>query len=154
MGIRSKLKAAVVRRLGGDASTPTGTSPASPAPAPQPAATPPDPPVAAASEPAVESPPPAPNAPTPTTPPVDDEMAAKAAKHFEKTRRAVLSFVVEQGGVASMADMHAYSERRYFIAHRRFSDLMEEIVGEGLVDYDEGAGEATITAAGQAYLAD
>ena len=81
-------------------------------------------------------------------------MAAKAAKHFEKTRRAVLKFVVDQGGVADMGAMHDYSERRYFIAHRRFSDLMEGIVGEGLITYDDGAGEATITDAGQAYIAD
>jgi len=81
-------------------------------------------------------------------------MAAKAAKHFEKTRRAVLKFVVDQGGVAGMGEMHDYSERRYFIAHRRFSDLMEGIVGEGLITYDDGTGEATITDAGQAYIAD
>jgi hypothetical protein len=81
-------------------------------------------------------------------------MAAKAVKHFEKTRKAVLQYVIDQGGVASMGDMHDYSERRYFIAHRKFSDLMEGIVGEGLVDYDEAGGEASITEAGQAYLAD
>jgi hypothetical protein len=87
-------------------------------------------------------------------PPVDPVMAAKAVKHFEKTRKAVLQFVIDQGGVASMGEMHDYSERRYFIAHRKFSDLMEGIVGEGLVDYDEATGEAGITEAGQAYLAD
>ena len=80
-------------------------------------------------------------------------MLVKAAKHFEKTRKAVLQFVIDQGGVAAMGEMHDYSERRYFIAHRKFSTLMEGIVGEGLVNYDEGAGEASITEAGRAYIA-
>ena len=40
----------------------------------------------------------------------------------------------------SMADMHDFSERRYFIAHRSFSDLMETWIGEGLVTYDPETG--------------
>ena len=39
-----------------------------------------------------------------------------------------------------MADMHDHSERRYFIAHRSFSDLMETWIGEGLVAYDTETG--------------
>lgn len=155
MGFRSRLKAAVAKRLGGE-SRPTEPPrpPTAPArPTPSPASAPP----AAASKPAPAKPAPAkpaPAKPAPAKPDIDPEMAAKAAKHFEKARRAVLKFVVDQGGVADMGAMHDYSERRYFIAHRRFSDLMEGIVGEGLITYDDRAGEATITDAGQAYIAD
>ena len=80
------------------------------------------------------------------------EMAAKAAKHFERTRRAMLKFVVDQGGTASLADMHDRSERRYFIGHKRFSTLMEGLVDEGLIDFDHATGVAAITAAGSRYI--
>ena len=80
------------------------------------------------------------------------EMAAKAAKHFEKTRVTMLKFVVDQGGTASLADMHERSERRYFIGHKRFSLLMEGLVEEELIDFDHATGVATITADGQAYI--
>jgi hypothetical protein len=46
----------------------------------------------------------------------------------------------ERGRSMSMADMHDHSERRYFIAHRSFSDLMETWIGEGLVTYDPESG--------------
>ena len=80
------------------------------------------------------------------------EMAKKAAKHVERTRVAMLKFIVEQGGQAGLADMHDLSERRYFIGHKRFSNLMEGIVDEGLIEYDHGAGIATITEDGRAYI--
>ncbi len=76
------------------------------------------------------------------------EMAEKAARHFEKTRMAMLKLIVDQGGEASLADMHAHSERRYFIAHKRFSDLMESLVDDGLIDFDHGTGMAAISSAG------
>jgi hypothetical protein len=149
MGIRSRLKSVVARRLGAD---PPAPAPVSPPPAPARAAVAPVPKRAAAA-PAPKTPA-APKPQSTASPPIDPVMAARAVKHFEKTRKAVLKFVIDQGGQASMGDMHDYSERRYFIAHRKFSDLMEGIVGEGLVDYDEAAGEASITDAGRAYLAD
>ena len=80
------------------------------------------------------------------------EMAVKAAKHFERTRRAMLKFVVDQGGTASLADMHDRSERRYFIGHKRFSTLMEGLVDEGLIDFDHATGTAAITAGGRRYI--
>ena len=80
------------------------------------------------------------------------EMAVKAAKHFERTRRAMLKFVVDQGGTASLADMHDRSERRYFIGHKRFSTLMEGLVDEGLIDFDHATGTAAITAGGRGYI--
>lgn len=151
MGFRSKLKAAVVKRLGGDDHTPKDVPARAPSSRHEPAAPTARPAAAAPAAPAPQ-PTPAPAAAPAGAQPIDPEMAAKASKHFEKTRRAVLSFVHDQGGVASMADMHDHSERRYFIAHKKFSDLMEGIVGEGLVDFDDASGEASITPAGKAYI--
>jgi hypothetical protein len=81
----------------------------------------------------------------------DRKKQEKAAAHFEKTRKAVLKLVVEKGGTAQMAEMHDYSERRYFIGHKRFSDLLEGLIGEGLVTFDHTAMVATITDAGRGY---
>jgi hypothetical protein len=153
MGKRDRLKKGIRSLLGRSedtASPPTPKQTFTPPPAPQP--TPP-----------VVMPPPAP-APTPTPTPTPEpptaveedpeaaKMAEKAAKHFEKTRVAMLKFIVDQGGEASMADMHAHSERRYFIAHKRFSDLMEGIVDEGLIDFDHDTGMAIIKTTGQSYI--
>jgi len=86
-----------------------------------------------------------------TVPPTSDSLReAKAAHHFEKTRRGVLRFIDEQGGEASLADMHDHSERRYFVGHKRFSDLMEGLVADSLISYDHGAGRAALTEAGRA----
>jgi hypothetical protein len=52
----------------------------------------------------------------------------------------------------SMADMHDHSERRYFIAHRSFSDLMETWTSEGLVSYDPETGTVTVTDAGRLFV--
>jgi hypothetical protein len=72
----------------------------------------------------------------------------KQARHWARTRAGMLKWLVEQGGQASMADMHDRSEKRYFVAHRAFSRLMEEFTGEELVTYAQGT--VTLTAAGRA----
>ncbi len=111
----------------------------SPAPAPAPA-------------PAPEAAAPAKSAEAPEVEPkqsIEAEAEAKAARHFERTRRAVLKFIDEKGGVAKLSDMHDYSERKYFIGHRRFSDLMETLLEDALIDYDHGSGEASLTEAGR-----
>jgi len=158
---RDRLKRGIRRLMGTSVSTEAELSPAQappppqkrvdPVPAPEPS---PEPVESAVPESTAE---PEAEPADPKAEPVDPkeaEMAAKAAKHFEKTRVAMLRFIVEHGGQSTMADMHAKSESRYFIAHKRFSDLMEGIVGEGLIDFDHSTGIATITSAGEAYIAD
>jgi hypothetical protein len=78
-------------------------------------------------------------------------MEAKAARHLEKTHRGVLRFLDERSGTAPLGELHDHSERRYFIAHRKFSDLMETMISEGHIDYDHSKGIATLTEAGRAY---
>ena len=65
----------------------------------------------------------------------------------------MLAKLAELGGQAPLGDLHDFSERRYFIAHRKFSDLMEGVVAEGLVDFDHAAGVATLTDRGRAAVA-
>ena len=151
---RDRLKNRLKRLMGGpvDIQPPVADAPAPIVPPPAQVA--PPKPVAPPKLVAPPKPVPAPEAVAEAPPDSKaEEMAKKAAKHFEKTRVAMLKFVIEQGGEASMADMHALSERRYFIGHRRFSDLMEGIVGEGLIDFDHATGMAQITDAGAAYVA-
>jgi hypothetical protein len=64
----------------------------------------------------------------------------------------LLQHVSEAGGQLSLGDLHSYSERRFFIGHKKFSDLMESMVEAGQLRYDAGAGIATLEPAGQAYL--
>ena len=144
MGLRSRFKNRIKRALGGDAPSSPGVvqtvaSPrtASPAPAPAPAAAP------APAE-----------APAPALSAEEQAKAEKAAAHLEKTRRAVLRFVEEAGGESNLGEMHDYSERRWFVGHRKFSDLMEGLVAEALVDYNGAEGRATLTEAGRQYLVD
>jgi len=147
MGLRTRMKTRVKQMLGRPQPTPSAR-PAAPVPPPAPTAAPAPtpqaaPPRAAAPVPAV----PKPAADAPTSEEALKE--AKAAHHFEKTRRAVLRFIEEQGGEAGLAEMHDYSERRYFVGHKRFSDLMEGLVAESLITYDHGSGRAALTEAGR-----
>ena len=81
-------------------------------------------------------------------------MRAKFEKIVAKAKRGVLDHVLKTNadGRMSMADMHDHSERRYFIAHRTFSDLMETWIGEGLVSYDPESGSVTVTDAGRRFV--
>ena len=81
-------------------------------------------------------------------------MRAKFEKILSKAKLGVLKHVLDttSDGQMSMADMHDHSERRYFIAHRSFSDLMETWIGEGLVAYDAETGTVTVTDAGRLFV--
>jgi hypothetical protein len=81
-------------------------------------------------------------------------MRAKFEKIVAKAKVGVLKHVLDTSpeGRMSMADMHDHSERRYFIAHRSFSDLMEMWIGEGLVTYDAETGAVAVTDAGRLFV--
>lgn len=76
----------------------------------------------------------------------------KQRRFMQRARRGVLEHIQEQGGELSMKDMHDHSERRYFIAHRAFSDMMEFFVDEGLVEYDPSTMIVRLTAKGEAFV--
>ncbi len=137
-----------------------GAAPPTPATsAPQAPSTP-----ATASSPAV-APPPATEAPRAAAPPTPvaqgendtpDTSEKDAANQQDKIERArtrarkgVLKHIQSRGGALPMADAHDHSERRYFIAHRGFSDMMEWWLTEGYIRYEEGV--VTVTEEGAAY---
>ena len=80
------------------------------------------------------------------------EQDEKILKHRRRTKIALLKLTMKSEGTAPLSDLHDLAEKRYFIAHKAFSDLMEEMVSEGLFLYDWSAGEATITELGQEWM--
>ena len=152
MGLRDKLKSAlkpVVRRVPvvGDALAP----PPSPTDGPGLSEVP-DPPPPKKTDTAYEP------EPEPEPEPIEESEAEKIAaqqarqqKHLAKAQKGVLKKLDELGGTAQMKDLHDFSERRYFIAHRGFSRMMEFYVDEGLIRFDHDAGTCTLTDAGRAF---
>jgi len=83
--------------------------------------------------------------------PVSDE---RQKAYFDKARKGVLAWLAKrEGAAATLGDMHEHSSQRYLITHQGFSKLMESLVGEKLVDYDEATQTATLTDAGRRSIA-
>ena len=80
------------------------------------------------------------------------EQDEKVLKHRRRTKIALLKLTAKSNGTAALGDLHDLAERRYFIAHKAFSDLMEEMVAEGVFLYDWSAGEASITELGTQWI--
>ena len=145
-GLRRKLK-----QILGMVDPPIDITPADPVRTPSP-------------PPATKKPIPVESTPTPTTssseqenPDSDSaqtpsEQDEKILKHRRRTKIALLKLTVKSDGTASLGDLHDLAEKRYFIAHKAFSDLMEEMVAEGLFLYDWNAGEATLTELGREWV--
>lgn len=77
---------------------------------------------------------------------------ARQKAHWAKARAGILRFVHDQGGKASLRELHDHSERTWFIAHQSFSRMMEELTDEELLEFDHDTATATLTPAGVAEL--
>ena len=75
----------------------------------------------------------------------------KQRAHFERTKKGVLRWLAEQGGSATLADLHEYSSSKFLVAHQGFSKLMESCVEDQLVDYDRPTNTATLTPTGHTF---
>lgn len=149
MGLRDRLVNRARSVLG---------KPAAPPPAPVPVASPVLPVAPTAP---VAAPVPAPRTGSPAPPPgatgaapVEDpaEKAAKVEKARSRARKGVLLHIEKQGGSIKMSDAHDYSERRFFIAHRGFSDMMGWWIDAGYVHYEDGV--MHLTDSGRAFAQD
>ena len=76
----------------------------------------------------------------------------KVAKHRLRATKGLLKFVAKNGGNCSLADLHSHSETRFFIGHKAFSDLMEDLVAEELLGYDHATSIATLLDKGQTLI--
>ena len=72
----------------------------------------------------------------------------KAIRHRQKTRRGLLTFLQKNDGKVDLSTLHNHSEMRYLIGHRAFSDLMEEMVDDGVVTFDWEENMAHLTDSG------
>ncbi|MFT5585014.1 MAG: hypothetical protein ACI9VR_002602 [Cognaticolwellia sp.] len=129
--------------------------PASAAPKPASAGAAPVGPVSRARPKGQRTPPPgaAPQTPTGKKPGAGKEISPdKMRKAVMRAKKGTMKFVKDAGGNSELADMHDHSERRYFVGHRAFSRLMEEITEEGLLHFDSGTGMSTMTEKGEAWI--
>ena len=60
----------------------------------------------------------------------------KVLRHRRKAKLGLLRLISEKEGVVDLATLHTHSEMRYFIGHKSFSDLMEEMVEEEFLNFD------------------
>jgi hypothetical protein len=80
------------------------------------------------------------------------DAAEKQKQFFERARRGVLQHLNDNGGKLNMSELHEYSMKKFLIQHQRFSIMMEGFVNEGLVEFDWGTQNTTLTDAGRQYL--
>lgn len=176
MGIRRRLKTRLKSLLGRpeparseSAAPPPPARPAAPKAAVAPKAAKPARPVApkpakpAAPKPSASATPKAPPKvpgkpqplPEPRQPTAEEEALKqkRIARAIARARKGCLTYLRDHEGSCGLGELHDHSERKYFIAHRSFSNLMEDLTGDGVVDYDDMTGEVTLTEAGRQELA-
>jgi hypothetical protein len=82
--------------------------------------------------------------------PVSEE---RQKAYFEKARKGVLAWLAKrEGSAATLGEMHDHSSERFLIAHQGFSKMMESLVAERLIDYDNETRTATLTDAGRRVI--
>jgi len=84
----------------------------------------------------------------------DEPAKEKQRLHFERARKGVLQFLKDKGGKLPMSDLHDYSLRKFLIQHQGFSRMMETFVDDGLVEFNQGTYETTLTETGRKFVED
>jgi mannitol/fructose-specific phosphotransferase system IIA component len=64
----------------------------------------------------------------------------------------LLQHLLAQGGSLALNDMHEYSLKKFLIQHQAFSRLMENLVEDGLVEFDYVSYLAKISESGKKYI--
>ena len=57
--------------------------------------------------------------------------------NIEETRNGILKYLENNGSNAPMKILHAYSKLIYQVAHREFSEVMEGLVKDELVIFND-----------------
>jgi hypothetical protein len=70
----------------------------------------------------------------------------------ETARQGLLKFIAKKGGAIPMRELHTHSLVFYQAGHQAFSQLMEGLVGDGLVTYDDATAVFTLTDTGRAAV--
>jgi hypothetical protein len=67
-------------------------------------------------------------------------------------KQGLMKFLAKKGGSLSMRELHTHSLVFYQAGHQAFSQLMEGLVGDGLVTYDEGSQVFSLSDKGRAAI--
>jgi hypothetical protein len=67
----------------------------------------------------------------------------------QAARQGLLKFIAKKGGTVAMRELHTHSLVFYQAGHQAFSQLMEGLVGDGLVGYDEPTTVFSLTEKGR-----
>jgi len=70
----------------------------------------------------------------------------------EAARQGLLKFILKKGGSIPIRELHTHSLVFYQAGHQAFSQLMEGLVGDGLVVYDEATSVFSLTDKGRALV--
>ena len=82
----------------------------------------------------------------------EEKKAQAAAKHLAKTKRGLVQKVSDLGGATTLPELHDYSEKKFFVGHKRFSDLMEEMIAEELILFSYEDSAITLGAKAKEFL--
>ena len=67
-------------------------------------------------------------------------------------RQGLMKFIAKRGGSIPMRELHTHSLLFYQAGHQAFSQLMEGLVGDGLVSYDDATAVFSLTEKGRAAI--
>jgi hypothetical protein len=70
----------------------------------------------------------------------------------QAARQGLLKFIAKKGGAIPIRELHTHSLVFYQAGHQAFSALMEGLVSDGLVTYDNAAGVFSLTEQGRAAV--
>ena len=82
------------------------------------------------------------------------EAQEKQRLFIERARKGVLKFIADSGAPVNMSDLHDFTLKKFFIQHQGFSNLMEGLVADQLVVFNQEASEFILTDMGKAMISD
>jgi predicted transcriptional regulator len=71
------------------------------------------------------------------------------AADTQTARQGLLKFIAKKGGAISMRELHTHSLLFYQAGHQAFSQLMEGLVADGLVAYEDASAVFSLTEKGR-----
>jgi len=74
------------------------------------------------------------------------------ATDVQAARQGLLRFIAKKGGTIPMRELHTHSLVFFQAGHQAFSQLMEGLVGDGLVTHDSGTAAFALTEKGRAAI--
>ena len=71
----------------------------------------------------------------------------------ESARQGLMKFIAKKGGTIPMRGLHTHSLVFYQAGHQAFSQLMEGLVADGLLSYDQASSAFSLTDKGRSAIA-